>query len=423
MLTEKPSGHSQNYCKGYRAGAGSSASNNNATSPSFQADVAHCHQKEWPSYYSVGFQDGKDHPGTPCPSGHSASFCSGWNAGAGNTTHCGTAGYPSCYSLGYADGLQHLGASCPSGHTPNYCAGWNAAAGNTTHCDQPGWPSCYGAGYLAGKNAPGTTCPPGHSNAFCNGYATGAGTTPLVDTHCDTSAYPSCYSLGYQAGKNTALGTPCPSGHSLNYCSGWEVGNRSKAPPSGKLTVQDASYKTTLNTPVKITLTAQDEDRIAKVTISLVSKPAHGSLKTNGASNEYIYTPDTGFLGADGFQYQASDNNGSKSNVGTISITVGSSPPPTGVSLRILSHTSYISSIGTFHVVGEVENDGNATAKFVKVIVTFYDSNHTVVGTSFTFTEPPDLASGDKAPFDLMLLSASVPMSEIRSYNLHLAWQ
>jgi hypothetical protein len=117
--TSCPSGHSQNYCNGYRDGAGISASSNNTTGLSLQADVAHCDQTGWPSCYSVGFKDGKAHPGTPCPSGHSADFCSGWNAGAGNTAHCGSAGYPSCYSVGYTDGLQHLGASCPNGHTPN----------------------------------------------------------------------------------------------------------------------------------------------------------------------------------------------------------------------------------------------------------------------------------------------------------------
>jgi len=299
------------------------------------ADVAHCDQPGWPSCYSVGFQDGKAHPGTPCPSGHNADFCSGWNSGAGNTAHCGSAGYPSCYSVGYADGQQHLGASCPNGHTPNYCAGWNTAAGNTAHCDQVGWPSCYDVGYIAGKNAPGSSCPPSHTKAFCNGYATGAGTAPLLDTHCDTPGYPSCYSLGYQAGKTATLGTPCPSGHSVNYCSGWEVGNRSLTPLVNKLSVPDAGYKTAQKTAIEITLTAQDTDTAAKVTISLVSQPTHGSLKSTGSANQYTYTPNLGFSGADSFQYIASDNNGSKSNVGTISITVGS-PPLTKLSVSIV---------------------------------------------------------------------------------------
>ena len=416
--TSCPSGHSQNYCKGYQAGAGSSATSNNTTRTSMQADIAHCDQAGWPSCYSVGFQDGKAHPGTPCPSGHSADFCSGWNAGAGNTTHCGSAGYPSCYSVGYADGLQHPGASCPKGHTPNYCAGWNAAAGNTTHCDRPGWPSCYDVGYQAGKANPGTSCPSGHSQAYCNGYATGAGTAPLLDTHCDTPGYPSCYSLGYQAGKSATLGTPCPSGHSMNYCSGWEVGNRLLP---NELLVTDASYKTAQNTPIDITLSAKDPDPTAKVTISIISQPTHGNIKSTGSLNRYTYTPNPGFSGIDSFQYSASDDKGIKSNVGTISISVGSTPPPTpNGSLKILSQTHYIDSVDSYHVVGEVENNSSKTASYVEIIGTFYDANGTVVGTSFTFTEPLDLAPGAKAPFDLILISASVPINQIKHYNLQL---
>jgi len=416
--TSCPSGHSQNYCKGYEAGAGSSASSNNTTGLSLQADVAHCDQTGWPSCYSVGFQDGKAHPGTPCPSGHSADFCSGWNAGAGNTAHCGSARYPSCYSIGYADGLQHLGASCPNGHTPSYCAGWNAAAGNTTHCDRPGWPSCYDVGYEAGKANPGTSCPSGHSQAYCNGYATGAGTAPLLDTHCDTPGYPSCYSLGYQAGKSAALGTPCPSGHSMNYCSGWEVGNRLLP---NELLVTDASYKTAQNTPIDITLSAKDPDPTAKVTISIVSQPTHGNIKSTGSLNRYSYTPNPGFSGIDSFQYSASDDKGIKSNVGTISISVGSTTPPSpNGSLKILSQTHYIDSVDAYHVVGEVENNSSKTASYVEIIGTFYDANGTVVGTSFTFTEPHDLASGAKAPFDLILISASVPINQIKHYSLQL---
>jgi hypothetical protein len=52
-----------------------------------------------------------------------------------------------------------------------------------------------------------------------------------------------------QAGKN-APGTPCPSGHSMNYCSGWEVGSRLLA---NELIVTDPSYKTAQDTAIDIT--------------------------------------------------------------------------------------------------------------------------------------------------------------------------
>jgi hypothetical protein len=56
----------------------------NNTTSSQQADVVHCDQSGYPSCYSVGFQDGKGNPGIMCPSGHSVNFCAGWKAAAGS---------------------------------------------------------------------------------------------------------------------------------------------------------------------------------------------------------------------------------------------------------------------------------------------------------------------------------------------------
>jgi hypothetical protein len=86
--------------------------------------------------------------------------------------------------------------------------------------------------------------------------------------------------------------------------------------------------------------------------------------------------------------------------------------------LQILSHNSFTDSIGTMHVVGEVQNNSPTTATYVEVTGTFYDSNNQVVGTEFTYTNPSDIAGGDKAPFDLTLLSASIPISQVDHYNL-----
>ena len=37
-------------------------------------------------------------------------------------------------------------------------------------CDQPGWPSCYSIGYTDGHKNPGNSCPSGHSKEFCRGW-------------------------------------------------------------------------------------------------------------------------------------------------------------------------------------------------------------------------------------------------------------
>jgi hypothetical protein len=54
-----------------------------------------------------------------------------------------------------------------------------------------------------------------------------------------------------------------------------------------------------------------------------------------------------------------------------------------------------------YHIVGEVQNNGQQTAKFVEVSATLYDSNNKVIGTEFIFTKPRDIDPGQKAPFEI----------------------
>ena len=54
-----------------------------------------------------------------------------------------------------------------------------------------------------------------------------------------------------------------------------------------------------------------------------------------------------------------------------------------------------------YHIVGEVQNNGTETAKFVEVSATLYDNNNKVIGTESTFTTPRDIEPGQKAPFEI----------------------
>jgi hypothetical protein len=56
------------------------------------------------------------------------------------------------------------------------------------------------------------------------------------------------------------------------------------------------------------------------------------------------------------------------------------------------------------------------TTKDVQVIATFYDSAGRVVGTNSTSTNPRNIISGEKAPFDLGLPSANIPLAKIDHY-------
>jgi hypothetical protein len=84
----------------------------------------------------------------------------------------------------------------------------------------------------------------------------------------------------------------------------------------------------------------------------------------------------------------------------------------------ILSQNAYTDNIGTVHIVGEVMNQSPATAHFVKVIVTFYNAYNQVIGTDDTYTQPSDLAPGQRAPFDILVTSGSIPTNEVRNYAL-----
>jgi hypothetical protein len=91
--------------------------------------------------------------------------------------------------------------------------------------------------------------------------------------------------------------------------------------------------------------------------------------------------------------------------------------------LEILSHNSFSDSLGYLHVVGEIKNNYPSTATFVTIIGTFYDINNRVVGTQFTYANPSDIGSGEKAPFELILSSAIVHISQIDHYNLQTTYQ
>jgi len=86
--------------------------------------------------------------------------------------------------------------------------------------------------------------------------------------------------------------------------------------------------------------------------------------------------------------------------------------------LQILNHNSFTDSEGYMHVVGELKNNSPSAETYVKIIGTFYDINNQVVGAQFSYANPASVGAGDKAPFEIILTSASVPTSLIDHYIL-----
>ena len=110
-------------------------------------------------------------------------------------------------------------------------------------------------------------------------------------------------------------------------------------------------------------------------------------------------------------------------------------PPPSATqvqtssndtSLRILSQYAYVEpnqiSNGILHVIGEVINESNQTARFVKVVATFYDQNNQVIGTDYTYTTLSELSPGQKSPFEISLPGTRAPIHQMQAYALALDW-
>ena len=95
---------------------------------------------------------------------------------------------------------------------------------------------------------------------------------------------------------------------------------------------------------------------------------------------------------------------------------------PSGT-VSIISNSSYIDSSG-FHIDGEIYNSmALNTAKEVQVNATFYDTNGKVVGSIGAASNPEDLPPEENATFNILLTSASIPITDIDHYDLVVDWK
>ena len=81
----------------------------------------------------------------------------------------------SAASLSGASSIQNTLSA--SGKRIFTCVTPNSSLGDiyTKHCDKPGWPDCFDVGKAAA--IPGTSCPSGHSANYCRGWEDGAGSS------------------------------------------------------------------------------------------------------------------------------------------------------------------------------------------------------------------------------------------------------
>lgn len=91
------------------------------------------------------------------------------------------------------------------------------------HCDQLGWRSCYSVGYGDGLFNQGVPCPSGHSSNFCSGWnaAANRGSSPN-DWNQGNADGKAQADSDFQAG--TGMNLHCGFDHSVNYCLGFRTG-------------------------------------------------------------------------------------------------------------------------------------------------------------------------------------------------------
>ncbi len=100
-----------------------------------------------------------------------------------------------------------------------------------------------------------------------------------------------------------------------NYSAGLSFGSFTLVVTNAAPVSNSQSVNVAFNTATAITLTATGNGTL---TYAVVSSPANGTL--SGTAPNLTYTPTAGYSGADSFTFKA--NNGSDSNVATVSITV-----------------------------------------------------------------------------------------------------
>jgi hypothetical protein len=106
---------------------------------------------------------------------------------------------------------------------------------------------------------------------------------------------------------------------------------------------------------------------------------------------------------------------GASSYAVSASYQQASAPKPQALSISV-GHQN-IDSINAYHLLGEVTNQGNNTATFVKVSAVLFDANHRIIDVVNTFTSPNNLQPGQTAPFDLQSLSPNARQIKFASIN------
>src|SRR5262249_43812194 len=93
------------------------------------------------------------------------------------------------------------------------------------------------------------------------------------------------------------------------------------------------SATTPENQPVAIAVLANDSDpdgSINPASVAVSTGPTHGTTAINATTGVITYTPTTGYIGTDTFQYTVADNQSVRSTSATVPVPVRAPPASSG---------------------------------------------------------------------------------------------
>jgi hypothetical protein len=123
-------------------------------------------------------------------------------------------------------------------------------------------------------------------------------------------------------------------------------------PTNDPPTAQNVGVVTRENVPVALTLSGSDIDPGTSLTYIVSSQPSNGTLITSDNIN-FIYTPNTGYIGLDGASYVANDGETNSNTANILISVIAGSAPIAGNGTYALSYDS--------STTYEIELSGNAS--------------------------------------------------------------
>jgi uncharacterized protein YhjY with autotransporter beta-barrel domain len=155
-------------------------------------------------------------------------------------------------------------------------------------------------------------------------------------------------------------------------------------PPNSPPVAADDAASTIVDQPAVLDLLANDSDPDGDpIQVVSLTGALHGVVVAN-STGQYVYTPDPGFIGVDGFSYTIGDGRGGESNQAAVTITVvAGNRPPLAVNDVAVTETD------TPVTINVLANDSDPDGDALSISDATSPANGTVVSIANGFTYTP----------------------------------